>query len=106
MAEKKYAIIYTTCSGRTEALKIGQALVSEKLAACANIFPLFSIYRWKGRVEKAKEFGVILKTKSRLVRRAMAKIKELHSYETPAILSFYIAEGSSNYLRWIDESTE
>ncbi|MEM3402654.1 MAG: divalent-cation tolerance protein CutA [Candidatus Hadarchaeales archaeon] len=106
MAKKAFAVVYTTCGSWGEAGKIAETLVSEKLVACANIFPISSVYRWKGKVEKAKEFAVILKTRRELVRKIISRIKELHSYEVPAIVAFNIAEGSNDYLRWIFDSTE
>ncbi|MFN4133362.1 MAG: divalent-cation tolerance protein CutA [Candidatus Hadarchaeales archaeon] len=105
MAKNVCAIVYTTCGSRREAARIAEALVSEKLVACANIFPISSIYRWKGRVEGAKEFAIILKTRRKLVQQVISRIRELHTYKIPAIVSFNIVEGSNDYLRWIIEST-
>jgi len=78
--------------------------VEERLAACANIFPINSIFRWKDNIEDAEEFGIIIKTKTIKVRDVEKRVKQLHSYEVPCIVSFKIGSGSEEYLKWIGES--
>lgn len=78
-----YKLIYITTANKKEAQKIAKASVKEKLAACVNIFPIESIYRWKGKIKKEKEIGIFVKTKTKLVNEAIKRVKELHSYEIP-----------------------
>ena len=101
-----FSIIYITAGSREEAKDIGRKLVEERLAACANIFPIASIYRWKDNVEEADEFGIFVKTKTEKVKEIEQRVKELHSYEVPCVVSFRMYEGSEDYLRWIEESVE
>jgi len=101
-----FSIVYITAGDMEEAKKIGRKLVEERLAACANIFPIASIYRWKGKIEDANEFGIIVKTKTEKVKELEKRVKELHSYEVPCVVSFRIEEGSKDYLDWIEECVE
>ena len=101
-----FSIIYITAANLEEAQKIGKTLVDEHLAACANIFPIQSIFRWKDKIDEANEFGMIVKTKSKKIKEIEQRVKELHSYEIPCVVSFRMDEGSDDYLEWIEESVE
>lgn len=99
-------LIYITALDKKEAEKIAQALVEERLAACVNMFPIKSIYRWRGKIEKADEIGLLVKTKAELADKIIKRVKELHSYEVPEIISLLIEKAEKNFLNWIDEETE
>jgi periplasmic divalent cation tolerance protein len=101
-----YAIVYITAVSQDEARKIGSALVEEKLVACVNIFPVQSVYRWQGKVEEAAEFALMAKTRQGLVDKVIERVKRLHSYQVPDIVSWRIENGFPEYLAWIRESTE
>ncbi|MDO9098368.1 MAG: divalent-cation tolerance protein CutA [Candidatus Methanoperedens sp.] len=101
-----FSIVYITAGDMEEARKIGRKLVEEKLAACVNIFPITSIFRWKGNIDESQEFGIIAKTKTEKVKEIEKRVKELHSYEVPCVVSFRINEASADYLKWIGESVE
>ncbi len=101
-----FSIVYITAGDMDEARKIGRKLVEGHLAACANIFPITSIFRWKGKIDEANEFGIIVKTKTEKVKEIEKRVKELHSYEVPCVVSFRIYEGSSDYLKWIEDSVK
>ncbi len=101
-----FSIVYITAGSQKEAKNIGRKLIEEKLAACVNIFPITSIFRWKNEIEEANEFGIIVKTKTDKVKQIEKKIKEIHSYEVPCVISFKMDEGSEDYLKWIEESVE
>jgi len=98
-----FSIIYITAGSMDEAKSIGRTLVEERLAACANIFPITSIFRWKDIIEEAGEFGIILKTKTDRVKDIENRVKQIHSYEVPCIVSLKIEKGNKDYLKWIDE---
>ena len=101
-----YVIVYVTAKGDAEAKKIGEAVVKDRLAACANIIPsISSIYWWKGKIEKNSEAALIVKTKKSLVKRLIKRIKELHSYEVPTIDAIEVSEGNPECFRWIEEVT-
>src|SRR3989304_4270718 len=102
----KYCSVYVTAASEDEARKIGRTLVEEKLAACANILPVKSIYRWRGNIEETGEAAMFLKTRSELVAEVIKRVKQLHSYEIPCIVSLPIEKGNPDYLKWIEDSTE
>ena len=96
--------IYSPCAGRSEAEAIGERLVVERLAACANIIPaITSIYRWRGKLVKEKEAVLIAKTHRPLVDKAIARIGELHSYELPSITAFCEAAAEAKWRAWLAE---
>jgi periplasmic divalent cation tolerance protein len=99
-------VVLVTSGSRKEARRIARTLVGEKLAACANIVgaPVESIYRWKGRIETAREILLLVKTSRRHFRALERRIRELHSYDVPEIIALPIAAGSAGYLRWIEDS--
>jgi len=98
--------IYITTKDEEEAKKIGKALVEEKLAACVNIHPIESIYRWEGKVQEEGEAAMFVKTKAELADKVIQRVKELHSYEVPCIVCFPIEKGNPDFLKWIEESTK
>ena len=103
MTDKK--ILLTTASSKDEAEKIARALVDRRAAACVNIgAAVQSIYRWKGAVEEATEWQLIIKTTDAFVPQAMAIVRELHSYEVPELIVLPVETGSEAYLKWIGES--
>jgi periplasmic divalent cation tolerance protein len=102
----EYRSVYITAQDETEARKIGQTLVWEKLVACVNYFPIKSIYWWKGQVEESAEIAIIAKTRVSLVNRVIDRVKEKHSYKIPCVASWKIEEGNPEYLNWIKESTK
>ena len=101
----EYIIIITTCPDLTEAEKITEALISNKIAACVQTSEIRSTYLWKGNIETAPEIKLLIKTRTGLFDKVSASIKENSSYETPEIISVPIIMGSSEYLGWIDDVT-
>lgn len=100
-------VVFVTCGSEEEALKIANALVEEHLAACANLVsPIRSIYRWEGKIWDEKEWLLIIKTQKQRFDELEKKVKSLHSYSVPEIVSLPIVEGSSSYLDWISENTK
>ncbi len=99
-------VVLVTCGSAKEARKIARTLVEHRIAACVNILasPVQSVYRWKGSVESATEFLLIIKTTKARFPKLKAEVKRLHSYEVPEIIALAIATGSAAYLKWISES--
>lgn len=97
--------VYVTCKDRAEAQRIATLVVKKRLSACANWFPVRSIYWWEGRLERAGEVALVLKTTSARVKPLIAAIRKAHSYKVPCIEALPILEGSADYLRWIREET-
>lgn len=87
------------------ARRIARQLVTEKLAACANIIPAVeSIYHWQGKIESGEETLVFFKTTSARYASFQQRLKSLHPYDVPEIISWRIAEGLPSYLRWVAEN--
>ena len=99
-------MVFVTCKSSAEARRIGRAVVASRLAACANVLPgkIESIYRWRGRVERARETLLLLKTTRRRWPKLRDAIRHAHSYEVPEIVALPIVAGLDAYLGWIGES--
>lgn len=100
------SVVYITAKDRDEAMHIARVLVSERLVACANLLDaVTSLYWWEDAVQTSNEVVLISKTRSDNVDRVIARVKELHSYECPCIVSWPIAQGAPDYLSWLFEET-
>lgn len=100
-------VVLVTCSGLREAQKLARALVDIRLVACVNITsPVESVYRWEGKVEKAREFLLLMKTTRELFGEVQSTIRKIHSYTTPEILCLPVVDGSTDYLRWVTDSVK
>jgi len=98
--------VYATFGSDEEARRIGRQVVEERLAACVNILgPCHSIYHWKGEMEEAAEAAAIFKTAADRAEALVARIAELHSYDTPAAVVWPIAEASQGYAEWVENET-
>jgi len=98
-------LVISTFPDAETAGRIARELVIEKLAACANIAqPVHSIYRWQGKVEDASETMVFFKTTPQRFARFQAKLRSLHPYDVPEIISLPVPDGLPDYLRWVSES--
>jgi len=97
-------LVFSTCSSGEEAERIARFLVDQRLAACVTVAPrVRSFYRWEGAVESAEEWLLIVKSSRSLFERLRLELQKVHSYEVPEIVAVSIADGSANYLNWIDE---
>lgn len=100
-------VVLVTCRNRQQARKIAQGLVEAQLAACVNVTShVESIYRWKGKIKGDREYLLVIKTRRDLFPAVEAAVRALHSYENPEVIALPIVEGSSEYLKWMDESLE
>lgn len=93
--------VYITCKNKEEAKKIGLLLVKKRLAACCNLFPVESIYQWKGKIAGNREMVLIVKTLKKNFKKVEKEVKKLHSYKVPCILEIPIARGNARYLDWL-----
>ena len=101
-----HRLIYMTTETEADAERIGQALVSERLAACINIVAgMRSMYWWDGEVRQSSETILIAKTRTSLVDRLTERVRELHAYDCPCIVSLAIDGGNPAFLDWIDAET-
>jgi periplasmic divalent cation tolerance protein len=101
-----FRLILVTCPTLPEARKISRSLLQKHLAACVNIHttPVESIYSWKGKIETAGEYLLLIKTTNRRLKSLEREVLRLHSYETPEFLVIPISSGSKAYLRWLSDS--
>ena len=109
MAKKVDAIVVlVTCKSKSEARRIVLALVKKQLAACGNILesPVTSIYRWKGKIELAKEYLVVLKSTPTAFAALEREVTRLHSYDVPEIIALPVADGSRKYLAWVGANAD
>ena len=108
MANNTKSILVLSTFPETASVKsVAETLVNEKLAACVNVIPgVQSIFRWQDKIDNANENILIIKTKDSLYDELEVRIKELHQYELPEIISVPIDKGLNKYLDWISESTK
>ena len=104
---KTARIVLVTCGNLMEARRIAAQVVRKRLAACATIIlgPVQSVYRWKGKVENAREQLLLIKTVEKQLPALEAEIKRLHSYDIPEILALPALWGSADYLSWLCENS-
>lgn len=96
-------LLYCTAASAAEAEEIAEAVVGQRLAACANIIPAMrSLYWWQGKLERSEEAVLILKTRPDLVEAATAAIQAAHSYSVPCVLPLTVGDGGNpDYVAWL-----
>jgi len=93
----------TAVGSAKDARRIAGLLVDKHLAACVQVIgPITSTYRWKGKVETAREWLCLAKTRKSLYARVESTIRRNHPYEVPEILALPVSAGSTSYLAWLD----
>jgi len=103
--ETTYSLIIATTSDRESAKKIARLLVERRLAACAQLLPIESVYRWKDEVNEESEIALFIKSRTALFDEVKTAIKENHAYEVPEIVQLPITDGLPQYLDWIGDCT-
>jgi periplasmic divalent cation tolerance protein len=106
-SKEKFYMVLVTCANPIQAKLIARSVIEKRLAACVNILrsPIESHYRWKGKIEKAREGLIIIKTTARRLGALEREVKRLHSYEVPEFIALPIVAGAAAYLDWLDENT-
>lgn len=106
MRDAQFIVVMTNMPDRSAALKLADALVARRLAACVNIVDgCTSVYRWQGAVASEQELPVFIKTRTALYPAVEAAIRELHPYELPEIVAVPVQAGSAAYLAWLATET-
>lgn len=97
-------LIYVTFPSKENAKEIIYLLLEKKLIACANLFPIESIYNWKGNREENQEIVALLKTQEKLFEKVKEEITKIHPYQIPCILKISV-EANSLFASWINKET-
>ena len=99
-------LVYTTWPSAPQAEAAGRALVEAGLCACINILPgMVSVYAWQGKIERAEEVVMILKTRRALAPRLMEAARAAHPYDTPAIVALAVTGIDPGFAAWIAAET-
>jgi len=100
-------VVFCTLPDADSAGRLAGTLVEERLAACVNIIPgLVSVYRWEGNVQRDAEVLLLIKTTMTVYSRLEQRIRALHPYELPEIISVPIQTGQAEYMQWIKNTLE
>ena len=107
-AAVQYRAVLVTCATLKEARRISRRVVGRRLAACVNVTlsPVESFYTWKGKLEKTREYLLVMKTMVKRLAELEREVKRLHSYDVPEFIALPITEGSNDYLAWLQGSVK
>lgn len=96
-------VVLSTSASAEEAEKIARSLVENKLAACVNVLAgVRSFYRWRGNIEDATEWLLVIKSSRERFDALRTALEKLHSYEVPEVVAVPIVDGSRSYLQWLE----
>lgn len=106
--ERAAILVYMTAGSEAEAVRVSTLLVEERLAACTNVLGgMTAFFRWRGAAEQSEEWVVLAKTRADLFARLAARVRAVHSYDTPCIVALPLIDGDPAFLDWIaTETTE
>jgi len=105
MTNRDFIVVTTTHDDETKARELAAAVVRERLAACAQVYPISSVYWWDGDVQTESEWRIDFKTRADLSDKLAAFIGENHSYDTPEVIGVPVVTGSTAYLDWVNTET-
>jgi periplasmic divalent cation tolerance protein len=98
-------VVLTTTDTLENAQKLAKALVEARLAACAQISQIESVYTWQGKVQQEQEFRILFKTTAERYGQVEKAIRDLHSYELPAILALPVRQAYAPFANWVEENS-
>jgi periplasmic divalent cation tolerance protein len=101
----EFVFVYSTFPDEASARRAAEALVRERLCACANLFPITSVYEWQGKLESGSEISAFFKTRRALAEALIAAAKTLHPYTLPCFVILPVDGGSADYLDWVRAQT-
>lgn len=107
-AKGQYRVVLVTCRNLGESRRIAKALVAKRFAACVSIVrsPVESTYRWKARIETAREHLLLVKTTGARLKDVVREVQRLHRYEVPEVIALPVAGGLGRYLAWLAGSVK
>ncbi len=95
-------VVLVTAPTRAVAQRLARALLSQRLAACVNIVPgVESMFLWQGKLDRAREVLLLIKTTARRVPALQRAIKAQHPYQVPEIIALPVSAGLAPYLQWV-----
>ena len=100
-SSKKIYLVEVTFPNKEVTVKISKRLLNEKLVACANYFPIESMFWWEGTISKEKEWMAIYKTAYSNLKKVERVIEEMHPYRVPVISCFKIERGNDKFIEWL-----
>jgi periplasmic divalent cation tolerance protein len=105
--EYSHICVFITIDTPANAQKLADKLLTARKAACVNIIPkVSSQYRWQGKIEKADEVMLVVKTSAALLDELITLVKQNHPYTVPEIIALPIIGGNPDYLAWLDKETK
>ncbi|MEV6972614.1 divalent-cation tolerance protein CutA [Kitasatospora sp. NPDC093806] len=105
MTNRDFLVVTTTHDDEAGARELAAAVVRERLAACAQVYPIQSVYWWDGEIQDSAEWRIDFKTRADLGGRLATFITERHSYDTPEVVGVPVVTGSTAYLDWVNSET-
>lgn len=99
-----FLVILTTLPTSASARKLTGLVLKKRLAACINLLPSESFFWWKGRIDRAKEQLLFIKTRASHFEKLRRLIERHHPYSVPEIIAFPIQKGNASYLKWLEDS--
>jgi periplasmic divalent cation tolerance protein len=96
-------IYYITCESKKQAKSIATALLKNRLIACANYFPINSLYWWGSKIGESMEYVLVVQTKMGMFKKIEKEVKNNHSYDLVCIAKIPVEETTKEYLKWLDE---
>ena len=106
MPTNAIVIVQTTVASRREALRLAGLMVKARLAACVQVIPIHSTYRWQNRVQQNAEWLLLAKTRSARTKALMAFIRRHHPYELPEIMAVSVTQVLPAYRQWVLRETK
>jgi periplasmic divalent cation tolerance protein len=100
-----HGLLLTALPSRDAAATMASLLIEEKLAACVQLMPIESFYRWEGKIQNEAEILLLIKTRTALFEPTIARIKAAHPYAVPEIVGLPFTAGLKGYFGWIDAVT-
>ncbi len=94
-------MLYVPCGSEAEAANLASQMLSQRLIACANIYPSRSLYVWNGEMVDEQEWVLVCKTLRSRAEKATSLIEQLHSYDVPCVLRILPAESNQSYYSWV-----
>jgi periplasmic divalent cation tolerance protein len=102
----QFIVVFITIDSPANAQKLADKLLSVRKAACVNVIPkVSSQYWWQGKIEKADELMLVVKTRAALLDELIALVKQNHPYTVPEIIAIPIISGNPDYLAWLEKET-